>query len=274
MNWQWVTLVLSFILTAAIAGRVIASLKEEGLTKENYRGELLPYAGGLVIVSSVVVLLGPLAVAQEISGEVFLPNVNLHVLAFVLGVALLGLIDDLAGTRARGIRGHFRELASGRISTGVIKAFGTLGLALFAVSGRGQGTGQFLVEAFVLALAANFFNLLDLRPGRAIKVFILLGAGLWAGSGNSEPVKSLALFIGPVLAYLPFDLRARAMLGDTGSNLVGAVAGIWMVLTLSSTGLIVALGALVALTVYGEIRSINSFIEKTPLISRLDSVGR
>ncbi len=103
MNWQWATLVLSFILTAAIAGRVIASLNDAGLTKENYRGVLLPNAGGLVIVATVVVLLGPLAAAQEISGEVFLPSANLHIVVFVLGVALLGLIDDLASTHVRGI---------------------------------------------------------------------------------------------------------------------------------------------------------------------------
>ncbi len=273
MNWQWLTLALSIGLTLVIAKRVILLVRQAGLTEENYRGESLPKAGGLVVVISAVMLLGPLALAQELSGELFLPSPGEQVLIFVLGVSLLGLIDDLAGHRGRGIRGHLRELASGRISTGVIKAVGTIGLALYAVSGRGIGAGEFLLEASVLVLATNFFNLLDLRPGRAIKAFILLGAGLWIG-GGSEPLKTLALFTGAVLAYFPYDLRARAMLGDTGSNLVGALAGLWMVMTLSNTGLLVALGILIVLTGYGEIRSLNTLIERTPLLSRLDSIGR
>ena len=38
------------------------------------------------------------------------------------------------------------------------------------------------------------------------------------------------------------------MLGDTGSNVIGAVAGLWLVLTLDVTGLAIAVGVLVALT--------------------------
>ena len=37
------------------------------------------------------------------------------------------------------------------------------------------------------------------------------------------------------------------MLGDTGSNLVGALIGIWLVTTLSDPGRLVALAVLVAL---------------------------
>lgn len=274
MSWQWVTLAASFGLTAVLARRAITALKEAGLSSANYRGDLIPNTGGLVIVAAVVVLLGPFATVQELTGKVFLPAIDLQVFSFVFGVGLLGLIDDVAGVHGRGIRGHFRELLSGRASTGAIKAIGIIGLSLYAVSGRGQGTVDFFVEAALLATAANFFNLLDLRPGRAIKAFIILGAGLWVGSGSSEQLRSLAIFIGPLLAYLPFDLRAKVMLGDVGSNLVGAVAGLWIVATLSGTGLYIALGLLIALTAYGEIRSINSFVEKTPLISRLDSIGR
>ena len=34
------------------------------------------------------------------------------------------------------------------------------------------------------------------------------------------------------------------MLGDTGANLLGALAGLWLVLTLSSTGQLIALAVL------------------------------
>ncbi len=45
------------------------------------------------------------------------------------------------------------------------------------------------------------------------------------------------------------------MLGDTGSNVIGAIAGLWLVLTLSTLGQAIALGVIAIATVYGEFRS-------------------
>jgi UDP-N-acetylmuramyl pentapeptide phosphotransferase/UDP-N-acetylglucosamine-1-phosphate transferase len=64
------------------------------------------------------------------------------------------------------------------------------------------------------------------------------------------------------------------MLGDTGANLLGALAGLWLVLTLSGTGQLLALTLLLALTIYGELRSISALIEKIPGLRALDSWGR
>jgi hypothetical protein len=117
--------------------------------------------------------------------------------------------------------------------------------------------GRWLLAAAVLVLATNVFNLLDLRPGRATKAFVLLGAGLTLGSGELRPLWSLGLFAAPALVAGFYDLRERAMLGDTGANLLGALAGLWLVLTLSGTGQLVALALLLAITLYGELRSIS-----------------
>ena len=43
--------------------------------------------------------------------------------------------------------------------------------------------------------------------------------------GRAEPLELLGIFIGPALVVAAFTLRERAMLGDTGSNLIGALAG-------------------------------------------------
>ncbi len=64
------------------------------------------------------------------------------------------------------------------------------------------------------------------------------------------------------------------MLGDTGSNLVGALAGLWLVLTLSTVGLAIAAALLALLTVYGEFRSISALVERAPILRHLDSIGR
>jgi hypothetical protein len=126
----------------------------------------------------------------------------------------------------------------------------------------------------LLVLATNFFNLLDLRPGRSIKALILLGAGLTIGSADVHPFWTVGLFAGPVLVLLPLDLRERAMLGDTGSNVIGAIAGLWLVLTLSTLGQAIALGVIAIATVYGEFRSLSELIERAPILRQLDSLGR
>ncbi len=162
----------------------------------------------------------------------------------------------------------------GEPSTGALKAAGSLGLALFTMSYLELSNGRWLLAAGVLVLATNAFNLLDLRPGRSTKAFVLLGAGLSIGSGEVRPLWSLGLFAGPALVAGVYDLRERAMLGDTGANLLGALAGLWLVLTLSGTGQLVALGLLAAITLYGELRSISALLERVPGLRELDSWGR
>ncbi|HTA06555.1 MAG TPA: hypothetical protein VK774_09350, partial [Solirubrobacteraceae bacterium] len=98
--------------------------------------------------------------------------------------------------------------------------------------------------------------------------------GLGIGSGSPRQLWSLGLFAGPALIAGLYDLRERAMLGDTGANLLGALAGLWLVLALSEVGQIIALVLLVAITIYGEVRSISGFVERTPGLRQLDSFGR
>ena len=64
------------------------------------------------------------------------------------------------------------------------------------------------------------------------------------------------------------------MLGDVGSNVLGGLAGIWLVLTLGTEGELVALGMLALITLYGEFRSISALVERNGLLRRLDSLGR
>ena len=126
----------------------------------------------------------------------------------------------------------------------------------------------------LLILATNLFNLLDLRPGRAEKALVLLGLGLCLGAWTFYPLELLGIFVGPVLVGAWLTLGERAMLGDTGSNLIGAIAGVWLLTTLGADARLVALAAIVALTIYGELRSISKTIESVPPLRWLDSLGR
>src|SRR5262249_14537924 len=126
----------------------------------------------------------------------------------------------------------------------------------------------------LLVLATNFFNLLDLRPGRSAKALVILGAGLTIGAQDIHPLWTVGLFAGPVLVMLPLDLGERAMLVDTGSNVLGAIAGLWLVFTLSTLGQAIALGLIAIATVYGEFRSLSELIERAPILRQIDSLGR
>jgi hypothetical protein len=55
---------------------------------------------------------------------------------------------------------------------------------------------------------------------------------------------------------------------------MGAVAGLWLVLTLSTAGLAIAAALVAAITIYGEFRSISDLIDRIPLLRHLDSAGR
>ena len=275
---QWVPLVASLVAAAAITPTTVRGLAAHGMVRENYRGAPVAFPAGVALVIPAMVALAVAAPLYElVDVDVLGPEAG-RALLYVFGVAFLGLLDDLVGStqgQPRGWRGHFRALASGRLSTGVVKAVGALGLALLVAANRALGTGDYVLAAAVLVLATNVFNLLDLRPGRAGKAFILLGAGLTIGSGQLDPLWTLGLFIGPILVLLPLDLREVGMLGDTGSNVIGAVAGVWLILTLTTTlGLAIAAGVLALITVYGEFRSISAFVERTPGLRQLDLLGR
>jgi UDP-GlcNAc:undecaprenyl-phosphate/decaprenyl-phosphate GlcNAc-1-phosphate transferase len=281
---------MAFAGAALLAPALLRTLAEGGHTRANYRQRLLAFPFGVLIVAAALIAMIPLVLLQRLAdAKIFHPEV-LPIALYALGVATLGLIDDTLGEARpgssggaldapsrplpRGWRGHGRAALRGELSTGTLKAAGSLGLALFAMSFEGLSKPRWLLAVGVLVLATNVFNLLDLRPGRAIKAFVLLGVGLTLGSLDARPLWSLGLFAAPALVAGLYDLRERAMLGDTGANLLGALAGLWLVLTLSGTGQLIALALLVAITLYGELRSISGFVERTPGLRALDSFGR
>src|SRR3954454_12954290 len=263
-------------LLALAAALVLApatqrALERGAFVRENYRGRTVAFPFGVLIVAAGVVSLIPVALLDRLGASDALPPELSRVLPFALGVAFLGLADDVLSAPERGWRGHGGAVLRAGFSTGALKAVGALGLALYVAPGD---DGDYVLAAAVLVLATNAFNLLDLRPGRAVKVFVLVGAGLTLGAWDARPLAALGLFAAPVLVAGVPDLREQAMLGDTGSNLVGALAGLWLVLTLSTLGLAIATGVLLIVTAYGEIRSISALIERTPPLRFIDSIGR
>jgi UDP-N-acetylmuramyl pentapeptide phosphotransferase/UDP-N-acetylglucosamine-1-phosphate transferase len=273
-------LLLALAIAVPLVQPTLRALRSGGHTRPNYRARELPYPLGVLIVAAALLALVPLTLIERVGHTAILYPELIPVAMYSLGVVCLGLIDDTLGSpRAgmaspRGWRGHGAAAMRGELSTGVLKAVGSLGLALLVMDFIGLSVGRWLLAAAVLVLATNALNLLDLRPGRAFKVFVLLGAGLTIGARELRPLWVLGLFVGPALVAGVYDLRERAMLGDAGANLLGALAGLWMVLILSQTGQLIALALLVIVTVYGELSSISELVARVPLLRGLDSWGR
>jgi UDP-N-acetylmuramyl pentapeptide phosphotransferase/UDP-N-acetylglucosamine-1-phosphate transferase len=208
------------------------------------------------------------------AGSLLAPGAGPALLA-ASGAGAAGLLDDLAGDSTnKGLRGHLGALRQGRVTTGALKiaALAATGLASAALTDRrdhralGPAT---LLGGAVIAGSANLANLLDLRPGRALKASVLAGIPL-ALAGE----RAAAAAVGAALGALPADLARETMLGDTGANAAGALIGSALVARTGLGGRAVALAALTALTLASERVSFTQVIESTPVLREIDSWGR
>jgi UDP-N-acetylmuramyl pentapeptide phosphotransferase/UDP-N-acetylglucosamine-1-phosphate transferase len=127
-----------------------------------------------------------------------------------------------------------------------------------------------LLGAGVIAGTANLVNLLDLRPGRAIKGGAVIGVPLALRPGGGVAAGAL----GASAALLPHDLGEQIMLGDAGANALGALLGVALVQRSGTAGRLVAFAGLAALAATSERVSFTQVIYNTPWLRRLDELGR
>lgn len=270
-----------------MSGTVLTALRTE-LERTNYAGRTVTLAEGAAVTAA-------LTVATAVLGR--------RTDALVLGaVGALGLADDLLEPRqrragravAKGLRGHLGALRAGRLTTGAAKALGIPALALVATvtapavrpdRNRPADAALMLTDAALVAGTANLVNLLDLRPGRALKVVIPAAAALTvpglpepvggdaAGRGRSGRALGAAALLPAAAAVVP-DLRERGMLGDAGANALGAAVGLAITRRASSPARLALLAMVAALTLSSERVSFSAVIDRTPLLRAVDRWGR
>ena len=248
------TAALAFVLWRAMA----ATFDLEVFLRRNYRDVQLPTAAGVVIPVTVLVIEATITVADALGADVdaaTIPGRRLALLAAV-GFSLLG-----AG-QSGGFRGHLREAARGRLTTGAVKLFGGAALAVVVVAAgtEGRSLGRLVADAALVALAANLANLLDRAPGRVTKSCAGAFAVLAIATGFGPELVGPALVVGAGLGLLVPDLRERCMLGDAGANPLGAAVGVGVVLA--------------ALNVASEVVSFSKVIDQVPPLRFLDRLGR
>jgi hypothetical protein len=187
---------------------------------------------------------------------------------------LAGTYDDRRGAEAaRGFGGHLTAARSGALTGGAVKA------AVGALAGVAAGAvvaadGRVVVEVAALcALTANLVNLLDRAPGRAGKAALILWLPL-VPLGHDGWLVASAGVVGALIACLRADLSERAMLGDAGSNPLGAVAGLGLAAALDEPGRLVAIAVLLVLNLASERWSFSQAIEGARWLRAVDDLGR
>lgn len=258
---------------AVAASRALAAWPPGGARRwerSNHAGATVTLLEGpaLVLATSTAALSGAAAGADPVPA-----------LLAGLGTGAAGVLDDLAGDGAsKGLRGHLGALARGQLTTGTVKiavlgASGVLAADRLRPPGaRGAArVGQALVGGAVIAGSANLANLLDLRPGRALKVCLLAAGVLGIRADRAVPG---ALVLGAGAGLLPGDLAGRTMLGDAGANPAGALVGTALVAQTGTRGRLTALAVLTGLTLASERISFTAVIESTPGLRELDAWGR
>ncbi|MFF5102918.1 hypothetical protein [Streptomyces sp. NPDC000134] len=170
--------------------------------------------------------------------------------AAVLAAGACGAYDDLAGDERRGFRAHLSALGHGEVTSGAVKLFGISAAALLAGARMKERPLDKVLAGVVVAGAAHFVNLVDVRPGRAALAGLALGAPGLLKRGPAAELSAVAA--GVAAAVLPADLGERAMLGDTGAHALGATLGAAVVAGNQRAGLVAHAAAVVAAAVYGE----------------------
>ena len=265
-------LILTGLLgTYAIIPLFRSLLIESNVLRPNYKKDMIPVSMGIVFL--------PMLIINAIILAYFTTNFKdmLHIFIFLFGLVSMffaGILDDIIGNRdVSGLKGHFKSLLNGKLTTGGFKALfgGFIGLVIsIAIS---KNIYDIVINTLIIALSTNLMNLLDLRPGRAIKVYLVISIVLLFTLG--EYTRNLLLLIFPnVIAYFNQDLKAKAMMGDTGSNVLGISIGILFVMGYPLKVRLIWLAFLIFIHILTEKYSLTKIIENNKFLNFIDKLGR
>lgn len=265
-------------------------IKASQWERTNFHGVTVSLRGGVAMAGASV---ASAAVASALSDQ---PRAALGGVVASLGGGLAGYIDDVdqgahdGGKVAKGLKGHLGALAHGQVTTGVIKiaGIGASALAASALVGSkatsvGGKAADLALNTVLIAGTANLANLLDLRPGRALKATVLVATPLSyfscaaaktpASGASAQRLLASGLNAAAITALVE-DLQETTMLGDTGANAAGALLGTSLATNDSwKLRLGTALGV-VGLILASEKVSFSKVIAANPALNWLDQLWR
>ena len=275
---------LGFLGTYFMIPLFKSMLVNGNVIRPNYKNEMIPVGMGIVFLPMIIInsiILG--FVTLNNIWFVSSSNYNLNIV-WLLCLALYifsmmamffaGALDDLIGNRnVSGFKGHFKSLFKGELTTGGFKALfgGFVGLVVSVCIS--SSIVDIIVNTLIIALSTNLMNLFDLRPGRAIKAYLLIMIPIYITLTGYTKVFPL-LILPNVLAYFNTDLKARGMMGDTGSNVLGISIGVLMALGYGIKVRLAWLVFLILMHLITEKFSLTKIIEKNRVLKFIDNLGR
>lgn len=295
-------------------------IKASQWERTNFHGATVSLRGGVAMAGASV---ASAAVASALSDQ---PRAALGGVVASLGGGVAGYIDDVdqgahdGGKVAKGLKGHLGALAHGQVTTGVIKiaGIGASALAASALVGSkatsvGGKVADLALNTVLIAGTANLANLLDLRPGRALKATVLVAAPLSyfscaaaktpasgasvtsatasvasgaSGAASATPAapasasgasaqRLLASGLNAAaITALVEDLQETTMLGDTGANAAGALLGTSLAANDSWKLRLGTTLGVVGLILASEKVSFSKVIAANPALNWLDQLWR
>ncbi|QGT98980.1 Phospho-N-acetylmuramoyl-pentapeptide-transferase [Candidatus Syntrophocurvum alkaliphilum] len=262
-------IVFGIVLEAVLLYFFINMLKDTGCVRKNYKGKDIPVSLGITFPIIFVLAFFIYALLNWY-------NDLYHLFIFaVMSICFLGFIDDMLGQRdTLGFKGHFGSLFRGKLTTGGLKALGGGMIALFTAWFISPTFIDLIINTIIIALFTNLLNLFDLRPGRAVKAFIFFFIIIALTTAGNIEWLIIAPLIGAVLMYFNTDLKAHAMMGDSGSNVLGFSLGFIVATGAILQVKIIFLVFLIAIHIYTEKYSLTKTIEKYSILRSIDNMGR
>lgn len=262
---------IGFLGTLFIIPMFKKMLIEGEIVRPNYKQDMIPVSMGIVFVPMLVI--SSIVLAYIDRNTEHMKYLFMFLFA-ALSMSFAGIMDDIIGNRnVSGLKGHFKSLFKGTLTTGGFKALygGFVGLLISVV--LTNSIPEIILNTLIIALSTNLMNLMDLRPGRAIKVYLLIMiVMIFTLTGFNRTL--MCLIVPSVIAYFNQDLKAKCMMGDAGSNVLGISIGIFMVYGYSINIKIAWLVFLIAIHILTEKYSLTKIIEKNKVLNFLDRLGR
>lgn len=266
-----VMLLVGMLVTYTVIPFFRNMLVSSNVIRPNYKKDMIPVSMGLVFLPTIVINAIILLYFTQNNKDL------LYVFMYIFGLiamCLVGILDDIIGNRdVSGLKGHFKSLFKGTLTTGGFKALfgGFVGLTIsVAISKNIIDIG---INTLIIALSTNLMNLLDLRPGRAIKVYLVIILTLFF-TLIGYPKGLILILLPSVLVYFKEDIKAKAMMGDTGSNVLGISIGILIAIGYARPIRLAWLIFLIFIHILTEKYSLTKIIENNKVLNFIDKLGR
>jgi len=226
----------SMAMTAALILLLFPLLRRYALARPNARSSHAtptPQGGGIAVIAATLVAL--IGAAYSLGGNVLTNPHLLAVVAATVGLAVLGMTDDIRPMRAAS------RLALQALAVGLV-------VATLPVDLRVVPAAPFVVERVALAFAlvwfVNLVNFMDGIDWMSVAEIVPVTAGLvvLAALGALPLLGGLATLAlcGAMLGFAPFNRPvARLFLGDVGSLPIGLLTG-WLLVLVAGRGHLVA----------------------------------